>query len=318
MTQQPDSTTPLFLDVDTGVDDALAIVFAVRSRARLVGVSTVAGNVPIDHVTRNSLSVLSWVGAESVPVHRGASRPLALPYYDAAHVHGSNGLGGAEFGGSRAPEARLNGMQAILDAADLYQGQLVLVALGPITNVAMALNIRPRLVEQVRRLVIMGGAFRTGGNVTQDAEYNVYADPHAAQQVIDGGWSELVVVGLDVTHLATVTRSQWEGLEEGGSRTAELLRRVTERTFTERGMDGIYLHDPLAVAVALDDSLVETESHAVKVELADDELRGKVTLAGKGSARVALGIDAARFERWFAELLELPARSTEETPDRVE
>ncbi|MDQ4045719.1 MAG: nucleoside hydrolase, partial [Chloroflexota bacterium] len=150
----------LFLDVDTGVDDAMALAVAVRSGARVIGVSTVAGNVPVHLATANTLSVLSWLGTPAIPVHRGASRPLALPFRDAVHVHGTNGLGGAELAGSVTEESRTNGVQAILDAAEAHEGQLVLAALGPLTNLAMALNIRPKLVYQVRKLAVMCGAFK--------------------------------------------------------------------------------------------------------------------------------------------------------------
>ncbi|HEV2129302.1 MAG TPA: nucleoside hydrolase, partial [Thermomicrobiales bacterium] len=285
---------------------------------RLVGVSTVAGNVP-DHVaTANTLSVLAWLGAEPVPVHRGASRPLALPYYDAVQVHGGNGLGGAELGGSAAKEARTNGVQAILDAAEAHDGLLVLAALGPLTNLAMALSIRPGLVDQVQKLTLMCGAFTIPGNVTQHAEYNAFADPDAASQVMGARWNELLVVGLDVTHQTIFARDQWDALEEDGSASAELVRRITERTFKERGVDALYLHDPLAVAVALDDSLLRTEQQAVSVNTAGDDHRGKTTLAGNGAARIALQVDAERFERWCAELLDLPASGKREPRDRIE
>ena len=304
-----DTTIPLLLDVDTGVDDALAIALAVRSGVRMVGVTTVAGNVPIEFGTRNSLDVLSWLGAESVPVHRGAFRPLAVPYLDAAHVHGENGLGGATLPESRAHLSSVNGVQAILDAADRFSGELVIAALGPLTNIAIALSLRPELVGQVRRLVIMSGAFHTGGNVTPHAEFNAFADPHAAQQVMDASWNEQIAVGLDVTHRTIVARDQWEQLGEGGEPPVELVRQIAARTFTERQMDGFYLHDPLAVAVAIDPSLVSLESARVEVDF-DAEHRGRTRPADtSGGVRVAVDVDAERFETRFAEALGIPTRS---------
>ncbi len=308
---------PLWLDVDTGVDDALAIALAVRAGANLTGVSTVAGNVPIDIATDNTRGVLAAVGADHVQVHRGASRPLAVVYHDAAHVHGANGLGGADIGERRAPESDVNGVQAILDAAERHAGELVLVALGPLTNVAIALSLRPGLARQVGRLVIMSGAFRVPGNVTPHAEFNAFADPHAAQQVMAAEWADLVAVGLDVTHQTIVSRNQWEGIGEGASVTAELLRQIAERTFTERGMDGFYLHDPLAVAVALDPSLVSTEPMAIEVAF-DDDQRGKTTPVGRGAVSVATAVDTGRFDARFAERMGIPARQGEIAADRSE
>lgn len=315
----PETVTraPLWLDVDTGVDDALAIALAVRAGANLVGVSTVAGNVPIDFATDNTRGVLAHVGADAVPVHRGASRPLAVAYHDAAHVHGANGLGGADIGRRRAPESDVNGVQAILDAADRHAGELVLVALGPLTNVALALSLRPSLPRQVARLVIMSGAFRVPGNVTPHAEFNAFADPHAAAQVVAATWPELIAVGLDVTHQTIISRGQWERIDDDAAATATLLRQIAARTFTERGMDGFYLHDPLAVAVALDPTLVTTERMSVEVAL-EDAHRGKTSPAGGGTVRVATGVDTARFDRLFADVMAIPARADEVASARSE
>lgn len=317
MTDEAALTAPLWLDVDTGVDDALAIAYAVRSGANLIGVSTVAGNVPIDFATDNSRRVLAWVGAPSVPVHRGASRPLAVTYQDAAHVHGENGLGGADLGERRAEESGTNGVQALLDAADRHDGSLVVVALGPLTNIAIALSLRPRLVKQVRKLVVMSGAFHVPGNVTPHAEFNAFADPHAAAQVMAADWSELVAVGLDVTHQTVIARGQWERLAEGGAPTAELVRQIAARTFLERQMDGFYLHDPLAVAVALDPSLITTEAMTVDVAI-DAERRGKTTPVGEGRVAVATAVDAEGFEREFSERLGIPVRAGDIVAHRTE
>jgi inosine-uridine nucleoside N-ribohydrolase len=153
--------------------------------------------------------------------------------------------------------------------------------------------------------------------VTPHAEFNAFADPDAAAQVFAGGWNEIIAVGLDVTHQTAISRHQWERIERHASGASELTRRIAERTFTERGMDGFYLHDPLAVAVALDDSLVSTEDASVDVRL-DQEYRGRTTLAGAGTVRVATRVDAERFERLFAERLDLPVRVDHLTTDRTE
>ena len=134
--------------------DALAIALALASDANVIGVTTVAGNVPVDVATRNSLDVLSWLGREDIPVHRGASRPLVATYQDATHVHGGNGLGGWTPPASSATEADLPGPAFILQSAERYAGELVLVTLGPLTNLAIALNVRPQIVEQIAHVVI--------------------------------------------------------------------------------------------------------------------------------------------------------------------
>ncbi|MBA2453405.1 MAG: nucleoside hydrolase [Chloroflexia bacterium] len=176
-------STPLILDVDTGVDDAVAIALAVSRGAHLIGVSTVAGNVPVDVATRNTLDVLALLGRSDTPVHRGASRPLVASYQDAAHVHGGNGLGSVQLERSDADEHPLPGPAFLLQSAARYPGDLTIVTLGPLTNLAIALNVRPSIADQVKRVVVMGGAWSVPGNVTPYAEYNVYVDPDAAQQV---------------------------------------------------------------------------------------------------------------------------------------
>lgn len=298
---------PLMLDVDTGVDDALAIAFALRSGANLIGVSTVAGNVPIDQATQNTLQVLSWMDAEEVPVHRGASRPLALDYVHAAHVHGENGLGGAELDISGALESALGGVAAILANAERFAGELVLVALGPLTNVAIALSLRPRLTRQIRKLVVMGGAYFVKGNVTPDAEFNAFADPHACSQVLAANWNEIVAVGLDVTQQTVISSDQWEATQDDGTAATGLVRRVTRRTFTVLGRDRFYLHDPLAVAVALRPDLVRLERYSIEVNVADR--RGKTVPLGGGGVSIAMSVDVRRFETLFSDTVGIPRGS---------
>lgn len=305
MTSGRHRTAPFLLDVDTGVDDALAIAYAVRAGVYLVGISTVAGNVPVDLATENTRRVLAMVQAESIPVHRGASRPLVVSHNDAVHVHGDNGLGGAELNPSRAPESSMNAIEAILDAAARHAGELVIVALGPLTNLAIALNLRPNLVEKVGRLVIMGGAYAVPGNVTPHAEYNVYTDPHAALQVFSAPWREIFAIGLDVTHQTVLRRDRWRRIGDAGSGSAELVRRITARSFLDRGLDAVYLHDPLAVAAALNPSVVAVQRHRVDVEI-QGETRGKTTPSVGGTVQVATGVDREGFERQFVDCLGLP------------
>lgn len=299
------SKFPVMLDVDTGVDDAAAIAYALGVEADLVGVSTVAGNVGIDLSTGNTLKVLSLLGGEDVPVFRGASKPLVAQYVDAAHVHGGNGLGGAELPEALAEEADLTAPEAIIAMAEEFAGELVLVAVGPFTNIAMALNLRPELTQLVRRLVVMGGAYFNPGNITPHAEYNVYTDPHAAQQVLTANWQEIIAVGLDVSHHTAITRKMWEAIPDDAEGSAWMMKAIVERTYIERIRSGFFLHDPLAMAVALDDSIVKTESLFVDV-VTDGEERGKTIVSPGGSVRVAKTVDAERFVQQFCEAVNIP------------
>lgn len=299
------SNLPVMLDVDTGVDDAAAIAYALGVEADLVGVSTVAGNVGIDLSTANTLKVLSLLGAEDVPVFRGASRPLVAEYVEASHVHGNNGLGGAELPEALAEEADLTAPEAIIAMAEEFAGELVLVAVGPYTNIAMALSLQPNLPKLVRRLVLMGGAYFNPGNVTPHAEYNIYTDPHAAQQIFTADWQEIITVGLDVTHKAAITKKMWEAIPDDAEGSAWLMKAIVERTYTERARSGFFLHDPLAMAVALDDSLIETDSNFVDVSL-DGEERGKTVVSLDGHIRVARTVQAEQFLQKFCDAVNIP------------
>ena len=310
-------TSPLMLDVDTGVDDALAIAFALRSGANLIGVSTVAGNVSVDLATDNTLRVLSWMGAESAPVHRGSSRPLLHGFYDAAHdVHGENGLGGAELSPGGISESSINGVDALLTNAARFEGELIVVAVGPLTNIAIALNLCPALTRQIRKLVIMGGAYFSSGNITPRAEFNAYADPHAFAQVVEANWSEIVVVGLDVTHQTIISRDQWDATPADATGAAGLVSQVTGRTFTDRKLDGFFLHDPLAVGIALHPDLAELRPHAISVDTQGQ--RGKTTPAEGGRVEVAISVDAHRFERLFSDRMGIVARTQNVEINRAE
>lgn len=304
--------TPLILDVDTGVDDALALALAVRSaEAELVAVTTVAGNVGVARTTANTLAVLDWLGAADVPVHRGASRPLVRDHRGAAYFHDADGLGKADLPPSKRTIGADRGPAAIVRLARSRPGELTLVCVGPLTNLAIALNVEPALPTLLRRVVVMGGAYTVPGNVTPAAEFNVYADPEAAAQVFAGSLPGLTAIGLDVTQRTALPRSLWEAADarESGSAAARLVARVCRQAFVERGLKSVYLHDPLAVAVALDPSLVTGDAVAVRV-LLDGEEAGATRIGASGPVRVATGVDAGRFLEGFIDVLALP-RSVE-------
>lgn len=296
---------PVMLDVDTGVDDAAAIAYALGMEADVVGISTVAGNIGIDRSTDNTLRVLSLLGGEDVPVFRGASRPLVAEFKDASHVHGGNGLGGAEIPPAIGDEADLTAPEAIIAMAEEFDGDLILVCVGPYTNLAMALSLRPGITQQIKTLVLMGGSYFNSGNVTPYAEFNVWADAEAAHQVFAADWNEVIAIGLDVTHQTAITHKMWQQIPEDAEGSAWLLKQIVERTYTERVRSGFFLHDPLAMAVALDPSLVTLENHAVNVVL-EGEQRGRTQVSDGGNVRVATGVDSKRFMQRFCKAVNIP------------
>lgn len=302
------ASIPLLLDVDTGIDDALAIAFAFGSpTAEVVAITTLAGNVNVDRTTGNTLSVLDWLGAPEIAVHRGASRALVRPHRDAAYFHDVDGLGGANLQGSARAVGPDRGPAALVRLANARPGAVSLVCLGPLTNLAIALNVEPGLPGLLRRVVVMGGAFRVPGNITPEAEFNVFADPEAAAQVFAAPFPDLTVIGLDVTHQTVLSRAGWtaaEGKGRGGGSTA-LVVNLCRQAFEQRGLDRVFLHDPLAVAVALDPGLVETETAEIAVGMAETD-RGRTRRTGPGRVKIAIGVDAERFGHRFATAVGLP------------
>lgn len=299
------------LDVDTGVDDAMAIALAVAAPTiDLVAVTTVAGNVELHHTTRNTLRVLDFVGASHIPVYRGMSRPMDRPLHTAAHVHGSDGLGGADIPDStRTVEAR-SAPQFLIDAARESPGDLTFIFVGPLTNLAVAAALEPDLPRLVKRLVIMGGAFRVPGNTTPAAEFNIFADPEAAAQVLAAGF-DATWVGLDVTMQAAFRRAQWDALEGATAPNAQIVRKAGAQMFVTYNRPLNYLHDPLAVAVAADPSLVEAPEEQVMIETGGAYSAGQTLVQRHGReggtrTKVAQAVDAERFNAYFTETLGLP------------
>lgn len=309
---------PLIVDVDTGVDDAIALAFLVKRSPQLLAVTTVAGNVPIDASTANSLKVLAWLGSEEIPVHRGASRPLAVPYLNAAHVHGENGLGKARLPESTASETGENAVEAMLRLADIYSGELTILTLGPLTNLAIALSLRPSLVEQIREVVVMGGAFLSPGNITPHAEFNVYADPHAAQQVFAADWAKLVVLGLDVTHQTVISKATWDSIPEESSKSAQLTKQILGRTYQERGLDGFFLHDPLAALTTVDPEFIGVECGTVDVVI-DGPERGRTRFSkGDSNLFVATSVRAEQAEQEICSALDIQWKPQVSARERFE
>lgn len=298
---------PIILDVDTGTDDALALAYAVASpRVDVVAVTTVAGNVDVEKTTANTLSVLDWLGAD-VPVHRGASRPLVRPHLDAIYFHDEGGLGGAQLPPSTRPVGADRGPAALIRLARLRPGEVTLVTLGPLTNLAIALNVEPVLPELLKSVVVMGGAFSVPGNTTPAAEFNILVDPEAAEQVFAAPFPDLTAVGLDVTQQVALTRDDWDTVNAASSLPppASLLREVGRFAFSRLGRDQFSLHDPLAVAVAIDATLVDIQEMAITVDAVEPE-RGRTRITGPGTVRVAASVDAQRALEEFRRTVGLP------------
>ncbi|HEY8199404.1 MAG TPA: nucleoside hydrolase [Candidatus Limnocylindrales bacterium] len=285
---------PILLDVDTGIDDSLALLYACASpEVELVAVTCVAGNIDLDNVQRNTRAVLELGGRADVEVALGADRPLLRPLKVTPETHGPRGLGYAELPEpSRAASPR-PAADLLVDEARRRPGELTLVAVGPLTNIAVALQREPMLPLMLRRLVIMGGAYRVPGNTAPTTEWNAQWDPEATKAVVDafgavsvqearesvGLPARPLALGLDVTETAKLTPDHLAAIATGcgddpaGPRLpimrylADALRFYMEFHSRYDGFYGAFIHDPLALAAALDPSLVLAEALTVDVEL---------------------------------------------------
>lgn len=302
------TTIPTILDVDTGVDDAAAIALAVNlPQIELLGVTSVAGNVNVEKTTENSLRVLAILGSASTPVFRGMSRPLARAYNDASLYHGESGVGDAVLPSSTVTFRKQTAPEFIVQSLRDRPGEITLICVAPLTNIAVALALEPELPKLVKNVVIMGGAFLCPGNTTPFAEYNIWADPEAAAIVAN---SELPVtyVGLDVTHQVPFRREQWQPLEQSGDQPAKLIYDLFRHTFVSRNRPGFPLHDPLAVGVAAFPTLVTTEPWGVTVETGQSDHVGRTCLVKQPGApvhQVAVEVQTAEFIQMFCRTLSL-------------
>jgi inosine-uridine nucleoside N-ribohydrolase len=308
---------PIILDCDPGVDDALAILLAARSpEIELLALTTVAGNVPVEVGTANALRMLTVAGVVGVPVHQGEAAPLRRSLVTATEIHGEDGLGGAATPSGEAgqPPDAFPGTHASLPAPEAILELLTrrpdaeIVAVGPLTNLARAIERDRERMRRVRRITVMGGAFRVYGNTTAVAEFNIFVDPDAAQIVLDLG-VPVVIVPLDVSERVVVLREDLRTLAE--SHLSRFVTAITDRLMRVHadlcGFDGCYLHDPLALGTVLDPSLVETVEARVDVATEGHVTRG-MTVAdlrpnglfrGTPNAHVAVAVDAERFQRLF-------------------
>lgn len=266
---------PVIIDCDPGTDDTMALMLANKiENFDLLAVTTVAGNAICDYTFQNARNVLSYIGAEHVPVYKGAARPMMRELKTAPHVHGVDGLAGVEIPQSNAPVETEAAWDAIYRIAKEQNGELVLIAVGPMTNVALALTKYNDLPKYIKRIVIMGGA-AIGGNVTPAAEFNIYVDPEAAELMFTSG-IPIVMCGLDVTMKAYLTEAEIERIGSMGSKEAKLFHDVEQRAlgfYRTLGMNYVAAHDPTAVLFAADDSIFTGEEAGVHVET-----KGKLTL----------------------------------------
>ena len=262
----------IIIDTDPGQDDAVAILVALASPEDIdvLGITCVAGNVPLDLTTRNARIVCELAGKPEVRVFAGCDRPLGRDLVTAEHVHGKTGLDGPDLPEPTMAMADGHAVDFIIDSLrDHAPGTVTLCPLGPLTNIATALQKAPDIARRIAKIVLMGGGYFEGGNITPAAEFNIYVDPEAADIVLKCG-APIVVMPLDVTHKALVTKDRNDAFRDIGSPVGIAVAQMTE--FFERfdkekyGSDGAPLHDPCVIAYLIQPDLFQGRHINVEIE----------------------------------------------------
>jgi purine nucleosidase len=262
----------IIFDTDPGQDDMAAILLALASRDEIevLGIVAVAGNVPLSHTSRNALRICALAGRSDVPVFAGSEQPMGRKLVTAEHVHGKTGLDGPDLPEPKIKLQAKPGVDHIVETIRASaKGEITLVTLGPLTDIALALNRAPEIAGKIREIVMMAGAYFEGGNITPTAEFNVYVDPTAADIVLKSG-IPIVMMPLDVTHRVLVTPPRMERLFALGNRSGKALAEALSfsRNFDIKkyGWDGAPLHDPTTIAYLLKPALFQGRDINVSIE----------------------------------------------------
>ena len=269
----------IIIDTDPGQDDAVAILLALASpELEVLGITAVAGNVPLALTERNARKICELAGRPEVKVFAGASRPMVRSLITAEDVHGKTGLDGPELPEPGMPLQEQHAVDFIVETLMREQGgSVTLCPLGPLTNIALALEREPDIVPRIREIVLMGGGFFEGGNVTPAAEFNIHVDPHAADVVLKSG-IPIVMIPLDCTHKALTTARRVAAFRDLGTRpgvaTAEMLEFFERFDENKYGTDGGPLHDPCVIAYLLKPGLFSGRHINVTVETASELTMG--------------------------------------------
>ena len=286
------STIPLILDVDTGVDDAVAILYALANpQFEILGISTVAGNQTLDKTTHNTLAVLEYLGRPEIPVAAGAAAPWMQPLHTAPQVHGENGLGNVELPAPTIrpqPEDAVGCMRRWIESCDR---PVTIAAVGPLTNIALLLKSCPDLKSRIERIAIMGGgAFR--GNASPVSEFNIYVDPEAARMVFASG-VPLLMCGLDVTMKAYATKEDIDAFAAIGNRAGQMCADIF-RFYYDFHMSGVRgklpgcaIHDAVPVMALIHPELFHGEDAYVEVDLDGVYTRGCTAADFRDRGRLA-------------------------------
>lgn len=303
------SPRKIIIDTDPGIDDSMAIFFALKSpELDVIGLTTMFGNVYVDQAVTNALRLLEIANRTDIPVARGVDNPIAVPFGGpASFVHGDDGQGNTNLPPPTTKAIEQSAVEFIIEQIMAAPGEITLVPIAPLTNIALALRLEPRIAQNVREVVLMGGNAFVPGNTTPTAEANIHDDPEAADVVFGAGWP-ITMVGLDVTHQAIMTSEHLKAYAESTNPMAQHIGRITAfyRDFLKvhYDLDGIHVHDSTAIAYLLMPEAFETKQWPIRVETqgfsrgktwpARGDLKRATAWNNRPKVNVCVGIDAAQ------------------------
>jgi purine nucleosidase len=308
----------IIIDTDPGVDDALALLLALASpEIRLEALTTTQGNVTVERATRNALSILELCNASYLPVAKGSTLPLVQPLRASATVHGESGIGNAQLPEPASTPVSRHAVDFLIDFVLANPNEISIFPIGPLTNIAMAIRKEPRFTSAVKELVIMGGAILEFGNITPQAEFNIFVDPHAAHIVFHSG-IPITLIPLDVTHKCLLLQPHIERLLQISSPISRFIRDAVEiylRHSFELGYAGSALHDPLTLATIIAPELLTRKEYYVDVDISGGVSMGKtfadiLNLNKKpANMQVAMNVRGQDFVDLFLQRMEVLCRA---------
>ena len=302
-------THQIIIDTDPGIDDALAIFYALNAPGiEVMGLTTVFGNVATDLSTKNALRLLEIADRQDIPVAAGAKTPLVRPFRGGTHfVHGNDGQGNVNLPDPTLERFEESAAEFIIEQVMYHPGEITLVPIGPLTNIALALRLEPRIVENVKGVVLMGGAALVPGNSTPAGEANIYNDPEAAELVFNAGW-DVTMLGLDVTTMLLMTSEQAKRYATSQKATSQHLSKIVPHYINFHrmgyGLDGMFIHDSAVISYLLAPDAFKVEQYPLVVAT-DDLSRGKTWVwtnprepispwQGRKPVNVCVDVDVAR------------------------
>jgi purine nucleosidase len=308
----------IIIDTDPGVDDALTFLLALASpEVTLEALTTTQGNVTLEKATRNALSVLELAQAVHIPVAAGSLYPLVQPLRASALVHGESGIGNSRLPAARNRPVPQHAVDFLIEKVLAEPNEISIFPIGPLTNIAMAIRKEPGFAKAVRELVIMGGAIRENGNMTPQAEFNIFVDPHAAHIVFHSG-IPITLIPLDVTHRCLLKQEHVERILKIHSPISQFVSEAMEvylQASYERGFAGSALHDPLTLATIIAPELLTLKEYFVDVDISGGVSMGKTfaDIAGitkkPANMKVAMHVQGDEFVELFTQRMETLARS---------